>query len=488
MEDKIYVIKSSAALVNTTENQTQDKIQLKKEIGVLEGVAIIIGIILGSGIFISPGGVLEEAGSIGFTLVIWILCGLLSMIGAVCYAELGTSILKSGGDYAYIQESYGSLPAFLFLWDAAIVFVPTTNAIMGLTVANYIIQPFFPTCPLPDIAVRLLAAVIISILTYINCMNMKVITKMQNIFMFAKIGAVLIIIISGITNFYLTNGVYFENIWQGTTKSPGKITVAFYSGIFCYSGWSYLNFMTEELKDPYVNLPKAIYISVPIITTIYILANLAYFTILTPQEIISSHAIAVSYGQQIFGSFSWIMSIMVAIGAAGSLSVHIMTSARMCFVGARSGHFPAMLALINMKKLTPTPSLVFMNIQSLLMLYTSDIYVLITYASFVESFFIMLSISSLLYLRWTKPDMNRPIKVPIYIPIVFVFVSIFLVIFPCYVRPFEVGVGILITLSGIPVYYIFIYLRKKPAFFVGFIRAMTVLSQKLFLTAAEDRE
>lgn len=151
----------------------------------------------------------------------------------------------------------------------------------------------------------------------------------------------------------------FDQPFQDTTRVPGKIAIAFYAGIFSYSGWNYLNFMTEELKDPYVNLPRAIYISLPLVTLIYGLANVAYLVVLSPIEMRASYAIAVTLGDKALGIFSWIMPVLVAISAFGGLSVHIMTSSRMCFVGARNGHFPAMLSHITVDKLTPTPALVF---------------------------------------------------------------------------------------------------------------------------------
>ncbi|XP_015175162.1 PREDICTED: Y+L amino acid transporter 2 [Polistes dominula] len=465
-----------------------EKVRLKKQLGLLEGVAIILGIIFGSGIFVSPKGVIQEVGSVGLSLIIWVLCGLLSMIGALCYAELGTSIPRSGGDYAYIHEAFGSLPSFLYLWAANLIFVPTTNAIMALTFAQYVLQPFFPNCSTPDNGIRLIAAVTLCLLTFVNCYDVKETTKMQNIFMFAKIAALVIIIIAGLSWLCMGHTENFENAFDNTNTSPGKIAVAFYSGIFSYSGWNYLNFMTEELKNPYVNLPRAIYISLPLVTLIYVLANVAYLSVLTPTAMISSNAIAVTLGDQLLGVMAWSIPVMVAISAFGGLSVHIMTSSRMCFVGARNGHFPSMLSHINVSRFTPTPALVFLCILSLIMLCTSDIFVLITYCSIVESFFIMLSVAGVLWLRYKKPNMTRPIKVPLWIPITFVALCAFLVIVPCYERPYEVGMGILITASGIPAYFMGVRWQKKPTWFQKINVKVTHTVQKLFMSAREEEE
>ena len=138
-----------------------EKTKLKRELSLVDGASIIIGIIVGSGIFVSPKGVLQYSGSVGLSCLIWLLSGLLSFIGALCYAELGTMIPKSGGDYAYIKFAFGPLLSFLYLWAALLVIMPAGNAIIALTFANYILEPFYPECDPPEDAVRLIAASLI---------------------------------------------------------------------------------------------------------------------------------------------------------------------------------------------------------------------------------------------------------------------------------------------------------------------------------------
>lgn len=147
---------------SSSDSGDSGKVKLKKELGLHNGVAIIVGVIVGSGIFVSPKGVLQEAGSVGLSLIIWVLCGLVSLVGALCYAELGTMILKSGADYAYIGEAFGSLPSFLYLWVALVVIIPAGNAITALTFANYILEPIFSCDEMPQEAVHIFAALCIS--------------------------------------------------------------------------------------------------------------------------------------------------------------------------------------------------------------------------------------------------------------------------------------------------------------------------------------
>ncbi|KAH0563946.1 large neutral amino acids transporter small subunit 1 [Cotesia glomerata] len=466
----------------------EQSVKLKKELGLLDGVSIIVGVIVGAGIFVSPHGVLDKSGSIGFSLIIWIFSGLLCLVGALCYAELGTMIPKSGGDYAYISDAFGPLPAFLYLWVALFILVPTGNAITALTFAIYILKPFWPDCEPNYEAVRLLAAVVTCLLTAINCYNVKWATRIQDIFTGTKIFALIVIIGAGFWHLFAIGPENLINPMGGTNASPGYIAVAVYSGLFSYSGWNYLNFVTEELKDPYRNLPRAICISLPLITIIYVLANFSYFIVLTKQEFLTSTAVAVTFGGKLLGPMSWIMPFFVACSTFGALNGAIFASSRLFFVGARNGHLPNAIALINIRNLTPMPALIFLCIITLALLIPKDIDGLITYVSFVEAVFITMSVSGLLWLRYKRPDLHRPIKVSLWLPILFLVICIFLVTVPCYVKPLEVGSAIMIILSGIPVYWIFVQWQKKPKWLENASHNFNVSCAKLFMCVSEEKD
>uniref|UniRef100_A0A915N0J8 Amino acid permease/ SLC12A domain-containing protein n=1 Tax=Meloidogyne javanica TaxID=6303 RepID=A0A915N0J8_MELJA len=340
-------------------SQERQQIRLRPKLGLFNGCAIIIGVIIGSGIFISPKGVLIHAGSPLLSIALWTGCGLFSMLGALCYAELGTRIPKSGGDYVYISEAFGPLPAFLFLWIALLIVNPTSNAVIALTFAQYVLKPFFPACPVPEIPVRIIAAAIIGKSETLNQ----------------------------------------ETLLEDSNFSPVHLALAFYSGVFSFSGWNYLNFVTEEIREPHKNLPRAIYISLPTVTLIYILVNMAYFSALSPHEILESDAVAVTFAARVLGPLAVLVPFFVACSCVGSLNGIIFTSSRMFFAGARDGLLPELLAMINIDCLTPTPSLIFLGASSIAMLAFADVYVLINYLAFAESSVITCAVAGLIRLR-----------------------------------------------------------------------------------------
>lgn len=489
---KLLLAEPKMGAATADDEDVDDGRGLAKSLTLMNGVSVIVGCIIGSGIFLSPTGVQREAGSVGLSLLIWIFCGLFVGLGSYCYAELGTLIRKSGGDYAYIMEAFGPFLAFIRLWVEAIIVRPCTCTIVAITFATYILRPFFPDCSPPAGTVQIIAAALIIFLTALNCVSVKWATRIQDTFTIAKIFALLLITFTGIYLLIRGDPQYrrsFENIFEGTNEDIGKISIAFYSGLFAYQGWNYLNFIVEELQNPKRNLPLAILISTVSCTIIYVFTNVALYTVISPQEMLASEAVAVEFANKMYGPFAFTMPLFVACSTLGSANGVIFTSSRLFYVGAREDQMPIVLTMINKQTRTPVPAVIFLGLLSLAYLgFGDDAIALINYIQISYWLAIGTAVAALFYLRKKMPDAPRPIKVNLIFPALFLVGCMALVVIPIVGNPRDTAIGIAIMLSAIPVYLLFIAWKNRPRCFYHASAKLTSFCQKLFLVVNDEEK
>ncbi|XP_069487151.1 cystine/glutamate transporter [Ambystoma mexicanum] len=468
----------------------EDRVILKKKVTLLRGISIIIGTIIGAGIFITPKGILQNTGgSVGMSLIVWTGCGIISLLGALSYAELGTCIQKSGGHYTYILEAFGPLPAFVRVWVELLVIRPASTAVISLAFGQYILEPFFVHCEIPALSVKLVTAVGISVVMVLNSMSVSWSARIQIVLTFCKLIAILIIIVPGMMQLIKGETQHFTNSFLGNGVSVMGLPLAFYSGMYAYSGWFYLNFVTEEVDNPERTVPLAICISMVIVTVGYVLTNVAYFTTISAEELLLSKAVAVTFAERLLGDFSLAVPIFVALSCFGSMNGGVFAVSRMFFVASREGHLPEILSMIHVRKHTPLPAVIVLYPLTMVMLFTSDIYSLLNFFSFARWLFIGLAVAGLIYLRYKRPDMHRPFKVPIFIPALFSFTCLFMVSLSLYSDPVNTGIGFAITLTGVPAYYLLVIWDNKPRWFRKFSDETTrVLQVILEVVPSEETQ
>ncbi|XP_045592606.2 Y+L amino acid transporter 2 isoform X1 [Procambarus clarkii] len=442
-----------AASNTGTSGTPSETLQLRKELGLLDSIVLVISIVSGSGIFISARGVLQYSGSVGVALLTWALSGVVSLIGAITFSEFATMIPVSGGFYTYISVAFGPAPAFVHLWVNIIIVQPTMQVVNAYTFGYYVLRPFFPDDP-PDAAIRLLAAALIVLLAWINSRTVRVSVALQNVLMIPKLMILAGIIITGL--YYLATDLspsYHHPFHHTRFYLPALIT-AFYQGIYTYDGWNNLNMVVEEIRNPSKIFALASGVSMGILTVVFVLTNVAYFAVLTPEEVRTSTAVALSFGNAAFGVLAITVPVAVAISALASLNGQTFTQSRLVFVGARQRQLPKFLALITIKRNTPAPAIIFMTMVTLVMLGTTDVYALINCSSFSRSISRIVATSGLLWLRYKKPEWKRPFKVWVVLPVVYLLVMVVLVTLPAVEEPVTVGVALAVIASGILVFFL----------------------------------
>ncbi|KYO48900.1 hypothetical protein Y1Q_0020246 [Alligator mississippiensis] len=217
-----------------------------------------------------------------------------------------------------------------------------------------------------------------------------------------------------------------------------------------------------------VTLPRAVMIAIPLVTCLYLLVNVSYFAAMTPAELLSSGAVAVTWGNKVLGSWAWLISLAVAMSTFGSANGTFFSGGRMCYIAAREGHMPDILSMAHVRCFTPSPALIFTSAMSLLMIIPGNFSSIVNFFSFVAWIFYGTTIAGLLYLKIKKPELPRAYKVPIFMPIIMLIASVYLVLAPIIDQPqMEFFYVILFILSGVIVYFPLVHFKCHPRFLPG---------------------
>ena len=472
--------------------QKDDTFQLKKEISLVTAIALIGGSIIGSGIFMTPGKILEEVGSVGAMFMIWVLAALIALACALSYIELALCVRESGGEYAYNLRAFGDWVGYLTAWATVVISKPGSMLLLSYTCSEYLIKLFYPMpCEPSDYLMKCVTVVIIFLVTIVNIVSVKLSTNIIKWLFYTKVLALLVCSVTGLIYLGKGNTENFKNAFEGSSTSWTSYSVALYSGMWNFDGWNQLSSVTEELKDPVRNFPIAVWTSIPLVAVIYLLVNAAYLTVMTPTEITTGSSVAVTFAYRTLGSFNWIIPVAVVCSTLGTATGSMFTAGRISNVASRRSHLPKVMSYIDTIRYTPSLAIMVNCLISCIFVLpdASSFSTVLDYFSFTSWIVYGLACLSVIVLRFKAPykDLPRPYKVPLIIPLLSALVSFYLVVAPVIQDPNIGYLLVTLLLFGGLIFYLPIHVFKVT-WFDGFMDKLTLFLQKFLQLAPPEGE
>ncbi|MFC6101029.1 APC family permease [Olivibacter domesticus] len=402
----------------------------KKILGSVDAISIIVGIVIGAGVFKTPALVAANTSNDSMFLLSWLLGGAVSLSGALSYAELTSAYPHTGGDYHFLYRAYGKRLAFLFAWARMTVIQTGSIALLAFIFSDYASQ-IYTLGPYTEV---IYASGIIVLLTFVNILGIKIGTGTQKIFTLMEVTGILLVIVAGL--FFTTEAPPSPNVHENTSSFMSNWGMAMVFVLLTYGGWNEAAYVSAEMKSGSRSMAFAMIASILIITIVYILVNYAYIYALGHQGVANSKAVAADLVQLAWGGASVkFIGLLVAISALTSANATIITGARSNYaVGNDFSHF-ATLGKWNNKVSSPVNALILQAIISLMLIALGVITrhgfeTIVEYTAPVFWFFFLLVGLAVLILRVKDPSRNRPFKVPFYpfMPLVFCLSSGFLLL------------------------------------------------------------
>lgn len=461
---------------------TGSKTELVRGLDTFAAASIIMGIVIGAGIFRTPNVVADIAGASGLIFVAFLLAGLLVMLGALCFAELGAMLPKSGGYYVYLQKAFGDMPAFLLGWSAFLmiqgagmaavaVFLGELGGILfgyGAGPGVFTLEIGSVVIASPPFMVSLVAAGAIVLLGLTNTLGVRLAGHVQVSFAVFKISALIAVIVVGIyfgRGEPLTLTPVFPTSWDFNTLQI--VGLAMIPALFTYSGWVNANTVAEEIQDVEKTLPRAIIMAVTVIIAIYLVTNFAYLWAIGLEGVAQSEAgVAADVFTAAFGDSMQIGNWSVAPGAVitliifmslfGSLNGMSLAYPRMYYAMAKSGVFFKNAARTHPRFKTPHLAIALQVVWVTILVFSGTFERLLEFVVVSSFVFFTLTVIALIVLRINRPDLERPFKVPFYpvVPLLFILGSTAVLINQVLGSPVNSLITLVLIALGVPVFYL----------------------------------
>jgi APA family basic amino acid/polyamine antiporter len=452
--------------------------RLVRGLSAADTTALVVGTVIGSGVFLKSAVMAQQVGTPSLVLAAWIAAGLLSLAGALSYAELGAMLPEAGGEYVYLRQSYGEAAAFLFGWQRFAVAGSASIASLGSAFAIFLsaFLPLHGVWARHELRVlgqaidwrfgppQLAAVVAILALSLVNCFSVAFGGRVQSALTILKIGGIGFLVL-GILLFGKTGA------WSHLATPPGASAwsglsafgTAMLAALWAYDGWNNMPMAAGEVKDPGRNIPRALVGGMAVVMAVYCLANLAYFYALPASEVMTGNStryrdalpVAAKAAITFLGdSGGKLVAIAFVVSALGALNGSILSNARVPFAMARDGFFFRSLAELDPASLVPVRTIVVQAIWSSLLAVSGTYDQLTDCLLFASWIFYGLTTSALFVLRRRLPAAARPYRSFGYplVPVVFLLVSGWLVVNTAVERPIESAVGMALILAGLPLY------------------------------------
>lgn len=456
--------------LNKTKTMTKEN-HASKKLNLLDSTTIIIGSMIGSGIFLVSADIAKQVQSPGMLLLAWIVTGVITIFAALSYGELAAAMPRAGGQYVYIREAFGPIYGFLYGWTLFSVIQTGTIAAVGIAFAKFT-GVFIPSISADNILFDLglfavntqqvLAVTVIVFLSIYNYRDVKSGALIQNIFTITKVAALLFLVVIGIY-FGFTSPTGASNF---TPAFPGVIDLAtigifgaaLTGSLFSADAWNNITFTAGEVENPKRNLPLSLVLGTGTVILLYFLANVAYISVLGMDNIAhaENNRVATSMMQVILGANGkFFMAAMIMISTFGCLNGCIFTAARVYYAMANDGMFLKNAAKLN-KNNVPANSITMQCIWASLLCFTGTYGQLLEYIMFAVLLFYILTISGIFVLRVKKPDMERPYKALGYpiIPALYIILATWVSITMLINQTQSSLYGLIIILTGVPLYFV----------------------------------